>query len=64
MTAQPRYQGEKAVVAIRSGEVTGHFPPRALRLLVEWVDLHRDELKVNWDRAREHQHLLPVDPLR
>ena len=58
-----RYQGSEVVVAIASGEVTGHFSNRALRLLREWVDLHRVELEVNWNRARGHKHLLPVEPL-
>ena len=59
-----RYQGEEVVVGISSQQVIGDFPPRALRFLLEWVDLHRDELEVNWDRAREHQHLLSVEPLQ
>lgn len=58
-----RYQGAEAVVEIGSGGVVGHLPPRALRLLLEWVDLHREELEVNWRRARAHQHLLPIEPL-
>jgi hypothetical protein len=58
-----RYQGVEVVLEIGSGEIVGHFPPGALRRLVEWVNLHRDELEVNWVRAREHRHLLPVEPL-
>ena len=58
-----RYHGVEVVLEIGSGEVLGDLPPRALRLLVEWADLHRDELDVNWERAREHKHLLPVEPL-
>ena len=58
-----RYQDAEAIVAIATGRVTGELPPRALRLLLEWVDLHREELEVNWRRAREHKHLLPVEPL-
>jgi len=56
-------QEAELVVDIASGEVTGDFPHRPLRLLLEWVDLHRVELEVNWTRAREHRHLLPVEPL-
>lgn len=58
-----RYQGAEAIVEIETDRVVGDLPPRALRMLLEWVDLHRDELKVNWRRAREHKHLLPVEPL-
>jgi len=58
-----RYQGFEVLLEIEATEVEGYFPPRALRLLVEWADLHRDELRLNWKRAREHKHLLPVEPL-
>ena len=58
-----RCEGAEVVVHIASGDVIGEFPHRPLRLLLEWVDLHRVELEVNWRRAREHRHLLPVEPL-
>ena len=58
-----RYQRSVAVIDIRSGKVSGDLPPRALRLLHKWADLHREELEVNWTRARDHKHLLPVEPL-
>ncbi|MGH2715462.1 MAG: DUF4160 domain-containing protein [Thermoleophilaceae bacterium] len=38
-------------------------PPRALRLVKEWAATHRDELRENWDRARVHEALEPIDPL-
>ena len=58
-----RCQGAEVVVDIASGDVNGDLSRRPLRLLLEWVDLHRVELEVNWNRAREHRHLLPVEPL-
>ena len=58
-----RCEGAEVVVHIASGEVIGEFPYRPLRLLLEWVDLHRGELEVNWNRAREHRHLFLVEPL-
>jgi hypothetical protein len=51
------------LLEIESKGAVGDFPSRALRLLVEWADLHEEELMVNWRRAREHKHLLPVEPL-
>jgi hypothetical protein len=58
-----RHQGGEVLIELRSRQIVGHFPPRALRLLMEWTDLHREELDVNWERARQHKHLLPVEPL-
>jgi hypothetical protein len=43
--------------------IDGSLPPRALRLVTEWAELHRTELQNNWDRARGHDQLNPIDPL-
>ncbi len=42
---------------------SGEFPKRALRLVLEWHDLHRTELALNWERARRREPLVPVAPL-
>jgi len=41
----------------------GTLPRRALALILEWAVLHRDELRANWDRAREGLPLQPIEPL-
>ena len=39
-----RYGGHAAKVEIASGEIiAGALPARAMRLVREWVELHRDE---------------------
>ena len=58
------YYGEREVtIEIDSGTVRGSFPPRALRLVLEWANLHRQELIENWNAARQGQPLNPVAPL-
>ncbi len=58
------YAGETVVVSIETGEVlAGTVAPRALRMVQEWAGLHRGELRVNWDRAREEGPLERIDPL-
>jgi hypothetical protein len=54
----------RATVAIDSLEVLGgSLPPRAVRLIREWAELHRDELHENWQRARARRPLVEIDPL-
>ena len=48
---------------IESGSVKGDFPGRALRLVNESRELHRDELLEDWRLARQRQPLLPIAPL-
>jgi Domain of unknown function (DUF4160) len=31
--------------------IVGGLPGRALRLVAEWADLHRDELAADWERV-------------
>ena len=56
--------GEREIsVEIESGNVLGDFPPRALRLVLDWNALHKQELLENWRLAREGQPLTRVAPL-
>ena len=57
------YGEYEITVGIRDGVVTGRFPKRALVFVLEWHELHRDELATNWERARSREPLLPIAPL-
>ena len=57
------YGEYEATITIREGIVTGRFPRRALGHVLEWADLHRDELAQNWDRARAREPLNRIAPL-
>jgi uncharacterized protein DUF4160 len=58
------YAGETVVISIQTSDViAGGVSARALRLIKEWSELHRDELRLNWARARENAPLVRIDPL-
>ena len=57
------YGEYEATITIREGIVTGRFPRRALGHVLEWAELHRDELAQNWDRARAREPLNRIAPL-
>jgi hypothetical protein len=49
---------------IETGEVyAGSLPTRALRLVREWLELHRAEIRSNWELASELQPTTSVEPL-
>jgi hypothetical protein len=58
-----RYSGQKIIVRIGDGHVSGRFPPRALALVLEWWHLHRDDLAENWRLANEQRELKRIPPL-
>jgi len=57
------YGDYEITVDIETGIVHGRFPKRALRLVLEWLDLHKDELVENWQRAEARRPLQRVEPL-
>jgi hypothetical protein len=50
-------------VEIESQIVTGRFPPRALKSVLEWTGLHKDELLNNWQHANRNEALSKIQPL-
>ena len=44
--------------------IAGGLPPRCRRLVLEWACARHDELRENWERARRHEPLQPIEPLR
>lgn len=59
-----RYGGDMALIVIATGDVyAGSLPPRALRLVREWVEERRAELEVDWQRAQAHEPLEWISPL-
>ncbi len=59
-----RYGDDQAQIAIDSGEIIhGFLPRRALRLVQEWTEMHRDELIADWLRAERDEPLASIEPL-
>ncbi len=48
---------------ITGGAVTGRMSKRALRLVLEWAEMHEADLMRNWGLARDHKPLEPIAPL-
>ena len=57
------YGEHEISVEVETGTIHGEFPPRALRLILEWAELHKAELLENWQLAREGQPLERIAPL-
>ena len=57
------YGEYEITVEVASGIVTGRFPRRALRAVLEWHELHQAELTENWRLAEAKLPLNRIDPL-
>jgi len=58
-----KYGSYRITVDIDSGVVNGAFPRRALHAVLDWYVAHIDELRDNWNRARNDQPLAKIAPL-
>lgn len=58
-----RYGDYLISVTVADGVVTGRFPKRALLMVLEWQELHLEELMDNWERLRERRAPRPIPPL-
>ena len=50
-------------LGIEDGVVTGTFPKRALRHVMEWSELHQADLAEDWQLAQERKALKRIAPL-
>jgi hypothetical protein len=58
-----KYGEYEITVEITGGVISGEFPKRALAHVLEWYELHREELLHDWDLARQGKPLETIQPL-
>jgi hypothetical protein len=58
-----KYGEFEIVVHILTGVVEGKFSKRALKIVLEWHDLHKDELLADWELCRNKEMPKPIEPL-
>ena len=58
-----KYGEYKITVNIETGVVEGRFSKRALRLVLEWYEYHKNELMHNWELCRDKEMPKPIEPL-
>ena len=58
------YGEYQITVTIEDGIVTGKMPKRALKMVFEWLELHREELFKTWEKAQKGEPLIYIEPLK
>lgn len=60
-----KYQGQEAVFSIIDGALlAGEIPISTARLVQAWIEIHREDLRADWELAADGQIPFPIDPLR
>ena len=58
-----KYGDYEIVIQIETGIVEGKFPKRALNHVLEWFEMHKDELLQNWYSIIEFGYFNKINPL-
>ncbi len=58
-----KYGDFEATINVDDGIMNGKMPRRAIRLIFEWLDLHKEELLENWYLMEKRKPLKKVEPL-
>lgn len=58
------YSGNLAVYAIETGEVlAGNIPNNKHKLVVAWIEIHKESLMADWHLAIQGKSLFPIKGL-
>lgn len=58
------YADYEGLIDIEKNElIDGYLPPRVLGIVTEWTAIYQNELMQNWERARNQEPLLDIEPL-
>jgi len=58
------YGEYKVVVNFENEIIDGVMPRRALNLIFEWLELHKEELRANWDKCQNGERPNKIQPLK
>jgi len=55
------YQGDSAVYSIPDGELlAGNLPSQKQKLVIAWMEIHKDDLLADWDLAVNGKTPFPI----
>lgn len=58
------FSGEEVVVAFDGTVLEGSIPRNKMKLLLAWIEIHRDELEANWKLLNDGEQFFRIAPLR
>jgi len=58
------YSGKEAVVTLEGDVLEGGLPSNKMKLLVAWIEIHKDELEANWQTLSDDGTYFKIAPLK
>ena len=60
-----KYQDQEAVMRIPEGEIIeGNLPSNKMKLVLAWIEIHKDELMADWELAINGENIFKIEPLK
>lgn len=58
------YQGQRIVISFDCEIIEGELVAKRLRLVMAWIEIHREELEANWKLLSDGEGYFKIDPLK
>jgi hypothetical protein len=60
-----KYQDQEVVLSIPDGTILeGSLKSDKLKLVVAWIEIHKDELMADWELASKGEKIFQIEPLK
>ena len=58
------YSGEEVAVSLEGKVLEGAIPSAKMKLLLAWMEIHKDDLAANWQLLSQGEPYFRIDPLK
>lgn len=58
------YGDEKASYNFNGDVLNGKLPPKQHKLVVAWIEIHKEDLQANWQLACDGEQFFKIEPLK
>lgn len=58
------YQNYKIVVDLEGNVIEGSLPNNKLKLLIAWIEIHKEDLYANWTLLIKGDGYFKIEPLK
>ena len=58
------YQDNEIAVSLNGEILEGGLPNKKLKLLLAWMEIHKEDLEANWKLLSDGREIFKIDPLR
>jgi len=60
-----KYGSDEVVISLPDGEILeGSVPANKLKLVLAWIEIHKDELLANWTLAVQGEQVFKIEGLK